>query len=444
MGEKRRIGARSRIHPMKTSTAQEAAALLRPRDALALPLGPGQPLGLLRALGEREDWVDLRVFAALLIEPFALFTRPNVHLMSGFFGPVERALHAAGHDVQFVPGDFRRFSKMARRLEPRAMATCAAPPDAGGRLSLSLHAGATVAELHRCGRDPGRLLVVETSPHLPRTTGLAPEHPHALELDEVDVLIEGSWEPFALEDPKPGPVERAIAGHVQEYVRDGSTLQTGIGGIPSEIVELLAQGPGGDYGVHSEMFTTGLMRLHQAGKVTNRKGVFDGFSVATFALGTRELYDWLDGGEAVRFLPVAVVNDAAVIARNRHMVSINGALTVDLAGQVVADVIRGRQYSGIGGHEDFVAGAGLAEAGRSLICLPSTTQAGGERVSRIVSALPEGSMVTTPRHQVDVIVTEYGAAELAGRSVQERARALAAVAHPDFRDALVEASTRLR
>ncbi len=141
---------------------------------------------------------------------------------------------------------------------------------------------------------------------------------------------------------------------------EGSTLQTGIGAVPNMVATALADGPGGDYGVHSEMFTTGLMRLHQAGKVTNAaKGVFDGVSVTTFALGTADLYRWLDDNAEVAFLPVDVVNDPTVIGRNHKLVSINGALCLDLYGQVVADSIDGKQISGVGGHEDFVAGADL-------------------------------------------------------------------------------------
>jgi acyl-CoA hydrolase len=168
--------------------------------------------------------------------------------------------------------------------------------------------------------------------------------------------------------------------------------------------------------------------------------VLDGVSICTFAAGTRELYDWLDGQEAVRFLPVGVVNDPSLIARNRRMVSINGALSVDLAGQVAADTVAGRQYSGIGGHEDFVQGAAFAEGGHSLVCLPSTARVrveGAERsVSRICSSFRRGELVTTPRHQVDVVITEFGAAELAGATDDERAERLVAIAHPDFRDAL--------
>ena len=182
------------------------------------------------------------------------------------------------------------------------------------------------------------------------------------------------------------------------------------------------------------MFTSGLMRLHQAGKVTNdAKGVFDGVSVTTFALGTAELYEWLDDNDDVAFLPVEMVNDPTVICRNANLVSINGALSVDLYGQVVADSIDGRQISGVGGHEDFVAGAELHLDAHSLICLRSTAVREGEVVSRIVGLLPEGSVVSTPRHHTGVVITEYGAAELTGLTVRERAHLLVDIAHPDFR-----------
>ena len=306
-----------------------------------------------------------------------------------------------------------------------------------GRPHLLVDAGATVDELHRAGADPDRLLIVECSPHFPHTHGLEPEHPHRLRLDEIDILIETDRRPLDLADAPASDAERQIAEHALRFITDGSTLQTGIGGIPSQIATLLAEGPHGDFGVHSEMFTTGLMRLHLAGKVTNRKGTeFDGVSITTFAAGVPELYEWLDGNEEVRFLPVKVVNSPEVIAANRHMVTINGALAVDLAGQVVADTIGGTQFSGIGGHEDFVSGPGLSADGRSLVCLPSSSTVGGQFVSRILPSLPAGSVVSTPRHQVDVVITEFGVAELAGRTIRERAMALAEIGHPDARDAL--------
>lgn len=419
-----------------------AAALLRPVDTLGIPLGPGHPVGLLHALGPREDWADLTISGALLTDFYELFGRPGVRFLSGFYGPIERILASQGGAVEFVPADFRRFAPALEAMAPRVMATAAAPPDADGYCSLSLHAGATVAELHRAGADPDRLLIVETSPHYPVTYGLGDDD-NRLHVDEIDVLVESDRSPFVLGDVEATEADRTIAAHAATFVTDGCTLQTGIGGIPSTVVGLLADGPAGGFGIHSEMFTTALMKLHQAGKVTNQKGLYDGYSITTFAAGTRELYDWLDHNDEVRFLPVHLVNSPDLISRNAKMVSVNGALAVDLAGQAVADTLDARQFSGIGGHEDFVASSGLELEDRSLVCLRSSSMIGEQRVSRIVSTFPAGTIVTTPRHQLDVVVTEYGVAELRGRTVRERARALAAIAHPDVRDQLCADAERV-
>jgi acyl-CoA hydrolase len=420
----------------------EAVALVESADTLGIPLGPGQPPAFMQALGERDDWADLKIYGALLLAWSDAYKHPKVHYLSGFFGPVERALRDQGANIGFAPADFRRFSPLLEQQAPRVMATVAAAPDADGWCSLSLQAGGTMAELHRAAADPGRLLIVEAASHFPRTRGLPPDHPHALHVDEVDVIVHSDSAPLVLPEPEPGEIDEAIATHARRFIPDGATLQTGIGGIPSAIVSRLAEGDGGDYGIHGEMFTTGLMHLHEAGKVTNRKGAYDGISVATFAAGSAELYEWLDGNTQVAFLPVELVNSAEAIAANRLMVTINGAIAVDVHGQVVADTIRGNQFSGIGGHEDFVSGPALSLEDRSLLCLPSTSQIGGETVSRIVPWFEAGAVITTPRHQVDVIVTEYGAAELQGLTVHQRGEALAAIAHPDFREPLFEAAER--
>jgi acyl-CoA hydrolase len=427
----------------RTLPLAEVAEVLHPSDSLAVPLGPGIPAGFLHALATRKDWVDLRIFGALLIDLFEVLTHPNVHFTSGFFGPAERLLRDSGADVQFMPADFRRFAPILEVLRPRVMATVATPPDAEGWCSLSVHAGATVDALHACGADPGRVLIVEANANFPRTMGLLPEHGHRLHVDEIDVLVESDQAPLDLQDPVPTDADRIIARFALDFISDGCTLQTGIGGIPSAVASMLAELPGGDYGIHSEMFTTGIMRLHQAGKVSNaRKGIYDGFTITTFAAGIPELYPYLDGNPDVRFLPVDVVNSPTVIAANRAMVMINGAVAIDLAGQVAADTVGPRQYSGIGGAEDFAMPSGLQVEDRSLICLPSTATVEGRRVSRIQPVFDAGTVVTTPRHQVDVVITEFGTAELRGRTVRQRARALAAIAHPDFRDAALEAAER--
>jgi acyl-CoA hydrolase len=426
----------------ETVSPAEAAERIQPADTLGIPLGTGQPAAFLQALGERDDWEELRVYGALLMVGTDLFNHPKVHYLSGFFGPIERMLRDSGANISFAPADFRRFTPLLAEQRPRVMATAAAPPDETGWCSLSLHAGAHVAELEKAGDDPDRLLVAEVSNRFPHTFGLPPEHRHALHTDQIDVLVESDAAPVALEDPPPSDADRAIAANAAAFIPEGATLQTGIGSVPSRIVALLAEGKGDDYGVHSEMFTTGLMHLHQSGRVTNRKGQFDGVSVATFAAGSEELYEWLDGNQDVAFLPVEVINSPELIGRNRLMTTINGAICIDIQGQVAADTIRGAQYSGIGGHEDFIAGPALSLEERSLLCLPSTVTVKGEARSRIVPWFDAGEVITTPRHQVDVIVTEYGAAELQGKTVHQRGEALAAVAHPDFRDELMEAADR--
>jgi acyl-CoA hydrolase len=417
-------------------TPEQAAALLHPTDVLGIPLGPGHPGGLLHALAGRDDWEDLLITGALLTDFYEVLGKPGVRMLSGFYGPIERLMRDQGGAIEFVPADFRRFAPLIERVNPRVVAAAAAPPDADGWCSLSLHAGATIHEMERAADDPERILMLEVSPRFPTTLGLG-HHRHRIHVDQIDVLIETDREPFVIGEAEPTDADRAIAAHVEAFVTDGSTLQTGIGGIPSTVATLLAEGDKGDFGIHSEMFTTGCMKLHQAGKVTNHKGIYDGFSITTFAAGTRELYDWLDGNWEVRFLPVHLVNSPDVISQNRKMVSINGALAIDLAGQAVADTLPSGQFSGIGGHEDFVASSGLELEDRSLICLRSSTQVNGQRVSRIAGQFGAGTIITTPRHQLDVVITEYGVAELRGTTVRERARALASIAHPDFRDDLL-------
>lgn len=233
-----------------------------------------------------------------------------MHYLSGFYGPLDRALRDGGADVEFAPADFRRFGPLLQRQSPRVMTTVTAAPDAEGWCSLSLHAGGTVDELRRAGADPDRLLIVEASDAFPRTYGLGSGT--AMPCTSTRST---SWcdpqAPLALPggDTPPSDVDRAIAKNAVAYMPSGVTLQTGIGSIPNQVAVLLAEGDGGDFRLHSEMFTDGCMRLHRAGKIANaHKGQFDGVSVTTFAFGSAELYEWLDGNREVAFLPVEVVN----------------------------------------------------------------------------------------------------------------------------------------
>jgi acyl-CoA hydrolase len=423
-------------------TAAEAAALLAPADTLSSGLGSAWPPQLMAALGQREDWEDLQVDGALITVGTELFNREGVRYRSGFFGPLERFLAGAGARIEYVPADFRRYGPLLAERPPRVMCATAAPPDEDGWCSLSLHAGGTIKQLQAAAADPNRLLIVEVSEGYPRTYGLG-EHRHALHVDEIDVLVRGELGPTPLPQRDFGEAAAEIAAHATAHIKDGSTLQTGIGAIPEAIAAQLAEGDAGDFGIHTEMFTDGLMKLQCSGKVTNDKGSNDGISVCTFALGSRELYDWLHENEEVAFLPVEEVNAPHKMNQNRQMVTVNGALAIDLYGQVMADTLDGKQFSGVGGGEDFVSGPAYSEGGNSLLCFESSVVREDAHVSRIMPKLPPEALVTTPRHQLDIVVTEHGSVDLALLTVAERAEALASIAHPDFREELAAAAATI-
>ena len=415
---------------------EAAARLVRPRDSLLCGFVAGQPVGFLEALGARTDLEDVVLYTGLLTQPFALLQNPGVRVVSGFFGPIERMARAAGGRVSYLPADFSGLERRALRMKPRVALAVTSPPDREGWLSFGVQAGASYRPFLEAARDPARLAIAEVNPRMPRIDGVPGLGRNRVHLSEVDAWVEHETELVTLPEEPPSPEELAIARRVCDLIPPEAILQFGIGAIPDEIARILAERPAGGFGIHTEMIADGVMRLHQAGKVTNRKPLYDGFTVATFALGSQTLYRWLDGNPSVRILPVTDVNETSVLQQLPRLTSINGALSIDLAGQVAADSLGGRQYSGTGGHESFVSGAAAAPEGQSFLCFKSTAKVGGQRVSSIVPALGEGTRVTTPRHHVQWVVTEHGAVDLSVLSDAERPRALIELAHPDFRESL--------
>jgi len=413
-----------------------AARLVRPRDTVIAGFAAGQPVGFLEALGARSDLEDVVLYTGLLLRPYALLQNPGVRVVSGFFGPIERMARAAGARVGYLPADFNDLERLGLRLKPRVVLAVTSPPDRDGWLSFGLQAGANYRPFMEAIRDPERLAVAEVNPRMPRVDGIPELGGNRVHLSEVDVLVEHEADLVALPPEEPSPADLVIAQLVVERILPGSILQFGIGAIPDAIARILAERPGGGFGIHTEMISDGVMRLHEAGKVTNRKPLYDGFTVATFALGSERLYRWLDGNPAVRILPVTDVNESWVLRQLPRLTSINGALSIDLAGQVAADAVGGRQHSGTGGHESFVSGARAAPDGRSFVCLKSTATVGGRRISTIVPHFGGDTLVTTPRHHVQYVVTEHGAVDLSVLPDTERPRALVELAHPDFRDGL--------
>ncbi len=302
------------------------------------------------------------------------------------------------------------------------------PPDRHGYCSLGVS-----VDTSRAAVQAARTVIAQVNDRMPRSHGDGLVH-----LDDLDLLVEGSAPIYELARPAPSPEELAIGRHVAGIVEDGATLQVGIGAIPDAVLSALRGHR--RLGIHTEMLSDGVVELVRCGAVTGEeKRVHPGKIVAGFAYGTRTLYDFVDDNPVVSLLDIAYVNDTAVIRRNPRVTAINGAIEVDLSGQVCADSIGELIYSGVGGQMDFVRGAALSPGGRPIIALPSTTSTGE---SRIVATLKPGAGVVTTRAHVQFVVTEYGVAALRGRSFRERAVALAAIAHPRHRDGLLAEARR--
>ena len=390
-----------------------------------LPLANGEPVGLIDVLERENERLDgVRVH-----QMHALHERPYIH---GAFG--DRLRHVS----YFLSGATRQafwdgccelvpnhFSEMPRLLEATArhplVLAAASPPDRAGYFSLGTNADYVAALI---GRVP---FFLEVNAQMPRTFGLNQIHAsQLLGYSEADrPLVE-------VPPAQPDDRDRAIASTIVERIPDGATLQVGIGGIPNAVLDALRDHQ--DLGIHTELIADGIVDLVERGVATGvSKRLRPNKIEATFCLGTRRLYDWLHDNGAVELLPVDLVNDPRRIAREDDFVSINATTEVDLFGQCASETIAGRYWSSSGGQADFARGAMYSARGQAFIVLHSTTRKGR---SRIRVRLTEGSVVTTLKNTVDNVVTEWGIAELRGRSLSQRAEALIGTAHPDHREAL--------
>ncbi|MCC6893649.1 MAG: acetyl-CoA hydrolase/transferase family protein [Anaerolineae bacterium] len=298
------------------------------------------------------------------------------------------------------------------------------PPDAHGYCSYGIEVGVTKSAAESAG-----IIIAEVNPHMPRTLGDSFIH-----VSQIDYFIEVDYPlPEVLPEP-PSPVQEKIASYIAELIPDAATLQTGIGGIPDAVLRRLTGHK--NLGIHTELFSDGVMQMIEAGVITcASKSLHPGKVVSGFVIGTHELYRYIHDNPVFELHPTEYVNDPFIIAQNERMISINSALEVDLTGQVCADSIGAKFYSGVGGQVDFVRGATRSHGGKSFIALASTAK--DNTISRITATLKLGAGVTTSRNDVHYIVTEFGVADLYGRSISERVQALVNIAHPNFRDELM-------
>ena len=418
------------LYKQKLTSVEEAVGVVRSGDRVVLSHCAGESLTLSRALGERAPKLeDVTIIHFLMLGPNR-FCKPGMEKhfthLSLFTGESVRGAVNSGR-AEFIPCFFSEVPRLFREgyLPVDRALIHVSPPDEHGFMSFGV-----AVDYTKIAARYAKTVVAAVNPRMPRTHGDSFIH-----VSEVDCLAEVEEPVIAVRLPESGPVEEAIGRHVASLVEDEATLQLGIGAIPDAVLKFLTGKK--DLGIHTEMFSDGVVDLVEAGVINNEaKSIHRGKLIATFLMGTRRLYDFVHDNPAVEMHTVDYTNDPVVIGRNHKMVSVNGALEVDLTGQVCADSIGYTHYSGVGGQVDFVRGAARSPGGKSIIVLPST--AAGGQVSRICVALSEGASVTTTRNDVRYVVTEYGIADLRGKSFRQRAEALIAIAHPDFRRELSE------
>lgn len=412
---------------MKRVTAEEAVRVIKSNDRVYIHSVAAAPQQLIRAMVARAEELRSVEIIQLHTEGEAPYVLPryaeSFHTNALFIGSNLRSAIATG-EADYIPVFLSEVPDLFRKnILPLNVALIqVSPPDRHGYCSLGVSVDAT-----RAAVQMAEFVVAQINPHMPRTHGDG-----LLHIKEINFA-------FEVDDPLPEKsphllteIEVSIGKHCASLVEDGATLQTGVGAIPDAVLAALKDHK--DIGVHTEMFSDGVIDLIETGVINGeKKRIHPGKVVSSFALGTRRLYDFIDDNPFIAMLDIAYVNDTAVIRRNPKVTAINSAIEVDVTGQVCADSIGTRLYSGVGGQMDFIRGACLSVQGKPIIALPSTTSKGE---SRIVSFPKLGAGVVTTRAHVHYVVTEYGIANLYGQNLSQRARSLINIAHPDHRESL--------
>ncbi|MGQ1890097.1 acetyl-CoA hydrolase/transferase family protein [Thermophagus sp. OGC60D27] len=417
----------------KTVSAEEAVKVIKSGDRIHLSSVAVTPHALIEAMverGRRGEFQDVKV-QHIHTEGPAPYADPELEgvfqLESFFVGANVRKVTQAGY-ADYIPVFLSETQKLIREgyLKVNVAMVQVSPPDRHGYVSLGTSVDATLAAI-----ETADTVIAQINKNVPRTWGDA-----QINMRDIDLFVEHD-EPLFIHNNAPlSEVDRAIGHNVAELVEDGACLQMGIGGIPNAVLAEL--GNHKDLGVHTEMFSDGILPLVEKGVVNGKKKQIDkGLMVASFLMGSQELYDFVHDNPMVAMMDVRHTNSVEIIRKNKKVTAINSALAVDITGQVCADSIGTTHYSGVGGQIDFIRGAGYSEGGKPIIAMPSVTSKG---ISKISPTLLEGSGVVTTRANMHWLVTEYGAVNLYGKTLQERARLIISVAHPDHREMLEKAA----
>lgn len=407
-------------------SGEEAVSKIQSGDRIVIGHACGEPSFLVETMVKHaEDYQNVEVVHMVAMGECA-YAQPGMeshfrHNAIFVGGKTRDAINSGRGD--FTPCFFFEVPKLFHTTMPIDVAmVTVTPPNEEGFVSL----GVSVDYGYEAVKA-AKVVIAQVNDQMPFTYG------NLIPVERINYFVEHSAPIIELPPPKIGEVEKAIGENCASLIRDGDTLQLGIGAIPDAVLMFLKGKH--DLGIHSEMFSDGVVDLVDAGVITNkRKTCNNGKFVANFLMGTKRLYDFVDHNPDVLMKPVDYVNHPTIIAQNDNLVSINSCVQVDLMGQISSESIGPMQISGVGGQVDFIRGAALSNEGRSIIAMPSTASHG--TISRIVSQLDAGGTVTTSRADVDYVVTEYGIAHLKGHTLQERGEALIKIAHPDFRDEL--------
>lgn len=417
----------------KTVTAEEAVKVIKSGDRIHLSSVAVTPHALIRAMVERgrnKEFENVRI-QHIHTEgpaPYAEAEFEGIFQLESFFvGANVRKATQAGY-ADYIPVFLSETQKLIRQgyLKVNVAMVQVSPPDKHGFVSLGTSVDATLAAI-----ETADVVIAQVNKFVPRAWGDA-----MISIKEIDYFVEHDEQLYIHNNAPLSEIERAIGRNVAALVEDGACLQMGIGGIPNAVLAEL--GNHKDLGVHTEMFSDGILPLVEKGVVNGkRKQIDKGKMVASFLMGSQALYDFIDDNPEVAMMDVGHTNGIQVIRKNHKVTAINSALSVDITGQVCADSIGTTHYSGVGGQIDFIRGAGHSEGGKPIIAMPSITSKG---VSKISPTLMEGAGVVTTRSNMHWLVTEYGAINLYGKTLQDRARAIISVAHPDHREMLDKAA----
>ena len=423
------------LYESKRTSADDAIRLVQDGDHIIVPTGVGEPPALLTALSEqRRSFRGVKVLQILAVRKYGYFdleTAEHVQHSALFFGPASRAGGQAGWS-DFIPNYFSEIPDMIRRGQIAAdvVFAMASPMDAHGYFSISLGTDYTMAALSKA-----RVIVLEVNPNVPFTNGNCHIH-----ISRISGLVESTEAILEVGMPVIGPVQQAIGSYVADLIEDGSTLQIGYGGIPDAVVLQLSGKK--NLGVHSEMIGDGILSLVKSGAIDcSQKTFMPGKIVGTFLLGSQKLYRFVDRNPMVEMHPSDFTNDPYIAGQNNKLTAINATLQVDLIGQCGSESLAHVPYSGTGGQSDFVRAANRSEGGKAFIVLPATAKA--DTISRIVPLLAPGTHVSTSKNDVNYVITEFGVAQLRGKSVKQRAKEMISIAHPAFRDELTQAARRM-